>query len=218
MKPLRLSNYLVWLVLFGLVSLWGVGQADSLSGKRGTLYIARPEVKPKVEVQMKYEFLGGHLRTKKKRSGAVAFANDELNTRTNGGIFPEPYAVNVENADNFRRFDAGSDILYFDMDSFFSQHMGVTYAWADLPKSDTVVLELSIDKRGNPVYYGQGKEPWPLVKKKCFETITLIKSWKPARTVLYTGDGRKIRRSRKIASKVRLTIILTAGWDQEVEN
>lgn len=221
MNPLRFNNALVWLGWFSLVSLWGVGQADTLSVKdsrRGTIKVAKPDVKPKVTVMADPQLLDRHTKKPKDSKGvSTAFANDKQNKKENGAIAPEPYLVDVPNADNFRSFDMGSDLLYFNLDSFFSQHLGYRYPWVDLPKIDTVTIHAWIDKHGNVEYGVPGKKDLKPVEKNCFEVIHKIKTWKPARTVLYNNRG-QVKRSRRIASMVTITIILIAGWEPEVEN
>ncbi|MCC7302752.1 MAG: hypothetical protein IT233_08920 [Bacteroidia bacterium] len=209
-----MSSFFVWLGLFSLAPFWGMAQADSLFSAPGDTYgvikVQRPGIVPVVEVLLKYRPAQSH-RKKKLKDGA-AFLNDQKNMIPNGLIGPEPFYIANQDREKYLRLSETANTLYFDLDSFFSENIAYKYAWLRTPCTDTIRLVARINRSGEAEYsYLNENGQKSQVEKKCFEALSLILKWTPAREVRYTGQGTRIRRSRRVHCSVELIIVLSAG-------
>ncbi len=216
-----------------LSPLWGTAQGDSVitDGKQGTIRIARPPVIPKVFVIPSYSVSpSGKSSSKKKnrssskgRQKIAAFIGDRNNMRSTGVDYPVPTSIN-----NLIRTDSmviaalikdgpvdngyKPDIaIMYDYSEFFEKNVGYTYKYLDAPTTDTVMLKISISKTGAHSYsYALKSGGERLVERKCFEVLSHIIKWSPAKIKYYNAGGTKIRRKKKVPCEITLTVILNA--------
>ncbi len=227
---LRLSKFLVGLGIIGLGSLTVAAQVDTVSTTstdsnifRGTIKVARPGIKPLVEVHLEYRLYKGKLtdgRDPKKLPKApkgVSFVGDKTNVIANGAEYPQPSTIDLPGRDKYFISGLGDTdspidgFISFDYNSFFTDNLGYTYPYANFKKVDSVQIVISISKDGTFTFdYLKEKKKRSIVEEKGFESVGHIKTWNPAKLLIYKGDGSRLVRKKRTNCIVYMTLIITA--------
>ena len=231
---LRLSKFWLGLGIIGLGSLSVAAQVDTVSttssitttvSYRGTIKVAKPGIKPIVEVNMEYRLYTGKQtdgtdpKKLPKAPKGVSFVGDKTNVIANGAEYPIPSTIDLPGRDKYFITGLGDTdspidgFMSFDFNTFFTENLGYVYPYSSTKRVDTVRLVLSITKEGTFTYnyIKDRKNPvLSIVDQKCYEALGHIKSWNPAKLLIYKSDGSRLKRKKRTNCIIYMTFLVTA--------